>query len=188
MVLTMANGESSYRRFLDGDDEGLFEIIRDYRDGMLLYVNGIVGNIFIAEEIVQETFAKLIIKKPRFGGKSSFKTWIYTIARNLALDELRSNSNNTLPLSEIEGAIEAEESVENDYIKDEEMAILNRALKSLSSDYNQAIRLKYFEEFSNAECARIMRRSVHAFGNLLYRAKGALREVLLKEGYEYENY
>ena len=48
----MVNGESSYRRFLDGDDEGLFEIVRDYRDGMLLYVNGIVGNIFVAEEVL----------------------------------------------------------------------------------------------------------------------------------------
>ncbi|MBR6807462.1 MAG: hypothetical protein IKM46_03675 [Clostridia bacterium] len=62
----MVNGESSYRSFLEGDDEGLVEIVRDYRDGMLLYVNGIVGNIFVAEEVVQETFTKLIIKNLAF--------------------------------------------------------------------------------------------------------------------------
>ncbi len=182
----MVNGESSYRRFLDGDDEGLFEIVRDYRDGMLLYVNGIVGNIFIAEEVVQETFAKLIIKKPRFFGRSSFKTWLYAIARNLAVDELRQNGNFPLPMSEIDGTLEAEESVEREYIKDEDKAILNRAIKKLSVDHAQALRLKYFEEFSNKDCARIMKRSRHAFENLLSRAKASLREELRKEGYRYE--
>jgi len=182
----MVNGESSYRRFLDGDDEGLFEIVRDYRDGMLLYVNGIVGNIFVAEEVVQETFAKLIIKKPRFFGRSSFKTWLYAIARNLAVDELRRLDRNTVPISEIEGAVEAEMSVEREYIRSEEQMILNRAIKKLRCDHAQAIRLKFFEEFSNEDCARIMKRSRHAFENLLYRAKSALREELEKEGYRYE--
>ncbi len=40
----MDNGASSYRRFLDGEDEGFYEIVRDYKDGLLLYVNSIVGN------------------------------------------------------------------------------------------------------------------------------------------------
>ena len=35
----MDNGASSYRRFLDGDDEGIVEIIRDYKDGLILYLN-----------------------------------------------------------------------------------------------------------------------------------------------------
>ena len=39
----MDNGERSYRRFLDGDDKGLAEIVRDYSDGLTLYLNGIVA-------------------------------------------------------------------------------------------------------------------------------------------------
>ena len=35
----MDNGASSYRRFLDGDDQGMEELIRDYKDGLLLYLN-----------------------------------------------------------------------------------------------------------------------------------------------------
>ena len=182
----MANGESSYRRFLDGDNDGLVEIVETYRDGMILYVNGIVGNIFVAEEIVQETFTKLIIKKPRFFGKSSFKTWLYSIARNIAFDELRHHGKENVPLSDIEGALEAEETIEKAYIKDEEQACLNKAVKRLGDDHAQAVRLKYFEEFSNEECAKIMKRSRHAFENLLYRAKNSLRDELKKEGYEYE--
>ena len=46
----MDNGASSYRRFRDdGDESGLVEIIRDYKDGLIFYLNSFVGNILTAE-------------------------------------------------------------------------------------------------------------------------------------------
>ena len=65
----MDNGASSYRRFLDGDDKGIAEIVGDYKDGLILYLNVYVNNIFIAEELTEDTFFRLITKKPRFSGK-----------------------------------------------------------------------------------------------------------------------
>ena len=59
------NGESSYRRFLDGDDEGLTLIIKDYKDGLILYLNNYVNNIYIAEDLMEETFFKIAVKKPK---------------------------------------------------------------------------------------------------------------------------
>ena len=88
----MDNGASSYRRFLNGDDEGLALIIKDYKVGLILYLNGYVNNIYVAEEIMEETFFKLAVKKPKFNAKSSFKTWLYTIGRNVAIDYIRHNS------------------------------------------------------------------------------------------------
>ena len=75
----MDNGASSYRRFLNGDDEGLTSIIKDYKDGLILYLNGYVNNIYVAEEIMEETFFKLAVKKPKFNERSSFKSWLYTL-------------------------------------------------------------------------------------------------------------
>ena len=49
----MDNGASSYRRFLDGDDKGLEEIVRDYKDGLILYLNSYVSNISVAEELMR---------------------------------------------------------------------------------------------------------------------------------------
>ena len=85
----MDNGASSYRRFLDGDENGLVEIIRDYKDGLIFYLNGFTQNIYVAEELAEETFVKLVVKKPRFSNKSIFKTWLYAIGRNVAIDYLR---------------------------------------------------------------------------------------------------
>ena len=82
----MDNGASSYRRFLDGDDNGIIEIVNNYKDGLILYLNGYVNNIFIAEELTEDTFFRLIIKKPKYSGKSTFKSWLYAIGRNVAVD------------------------------------------------------------------------------------------------------
>lgn len=69
----MDSGADSYRRFLDGDDEGLAEIVREYKDGLILYLNGYVNNLHIAEELAEDTFFRLITRKPKFSGKSTFK-------------------------------------------------------------------------------------------------------------------
>lgn len=88
----MDNGASSYRRFLDGDDEGIAEIVGDYKDGLILYLNSYVNQIFIAEDLAEDTFFRLITRKPRYSGKSTFKSWLYAIGRNVAVDFLRHNS------------------------------------------------------------------------------------------------
>jgi DNA-directed RNA polymerase specialized sigma24 family protein len=91
----MDNGASSYRRFLDGDDEGLAEIIKIYNAGLTLYLNSFVNNLSVADELSEDTFVKIGVKKPHFSGKSSFKTWLFAIGRNIAVDYIRKTSNTT---------------------------------------------------------------------------------------------
>ena len=56
----MDNGAKSYRRFREeGDENGLVEIIRDYKDGLIFYLNSFVGNIHLAEELAEDTFVML---------------------------------------------------------------------------------------------------------------------------------
>ena len=91
----MDNGASSYRRFLDGDDSGIVEIIRDHKDGLIFFINRYVNNIHTAEELTEETFFRLVTKKPRFSPKYSFKTWLYTLGRNIALNYLKHASRHS---------------------------------------------------------------------------------------------
>ena len=88
----MDNGASSYRRFVEGDQNGIVEIIRDYKDGLILFLNGFTRNIGLAEELMEETFVRIVVKKPKFSPKYSFKTWLYTVGRNVAIDYLRRSS------------------------------------------------------------------------------------------------
>ena len=186
--LSMDNGASSYRRFRDnGDESGLVEIIRDYKDGLILYLTSIVGNIQTAEELAEDTFVLLGTKKPRDKGGSSFKTWLYTIGRNVAIDYLRKYRKRMfISLDDSAELASEEEEIERAYIRKEQQITVHRAMRRLSPDYRQVLWLVYFEELSSKEAARIMRRSIRSVESLLYRAKKSLKAQLEREGFDYE--
>ena len=182
----MDNGSILYRRYLDGDDEAMVELIKCFKDGLILYINGITSNLSLAEEIMEDTFFKLAAQKPRFSGRSSFKTWLFTIGRNAALDSLRKRARiSDTPLDD-QYDISDERNIEQEYLREEQKIMLHRAMETLSSDYKQVLYLTFFEELSNSEAAAVMKKSNRQIENLLYRAKLALRSKLEKEGFEYE--
>lgn len=178
---------NSYERYLNGDDSAFADIVREYADGLMLYINSFTRNIHIAEELTEEVFFKLAVKKPHFRNQSSFKTWLYSIGRNTALDYLRKNSRQSCVNIEEAKDIQAEENVEKLYLKEEQKLKLHTCLKSLRPEYSQVLYLVFFEEFDNAQTAQIMKKTKRQTENLIYRAKAALKSKLEKEGFEYEN-
>ena len=183
----MDNGASSYRRFLDGDDRGLAEIVESYKDGLILYLNGYVNNIFIAEELTEDTFFRLMIRKPRYSGKSTFKSWLYAIGRNVAIDFVRHNSKQlNTPIEDMENYLSEEQSLEQSYIKEERKIAVHKALSKLPNDYRTVLWLVFFEGFSNKEVAAVLKKNERQVRNLLYRAKRSLRAKLNEEGFIYE--
>ena len=180
----MDKGADNYVRYLQGDDGAVEALVEEYKNGLTLYLNSIVGNIFTAEELMEETFFRLITKRPRFSGKSSFKTFLYAIGRNAAVDHIRKHGRSSIaPLEAHENELAERESVEDAVIKDESRAALRRALDSLPDEQRQAVHLTFFEEMKCEEAARVMKKSRHAVENLVYRAKKALKAELEREGY-----
>ena len=182
----MDNGESSYRRFLAGDDEGLLEIICSYRAGLILYLNSFVQNIHTAEELTEDTFAELAVRCPKFSGKSAFKTWLFAIGRNITAKYIRRHAKLSVVPLESQEFLADEENIESNYIKDEQKRMVHQALHRLNPAYRQGLYLIYFEEFSNAEAALIMKKSKRQIETLLYHAKKALRNELERSGFDYE--
>jgi len=184
----MGNDVERYRRFLDGDDNGLIELIDEYHEGLSLYLNSIVNNISLAEDIMQDTFVKLAIKKPAFRGKSSFKTWLYSIARNCAFDHLRKTSKISDISLEDQNLVASESDTELHYLKEEQKIELHKALKRLNPDYYQVLYLMYFEDFDTIEISKIMHKAKRQVSDLIYRARKSLRSELEKVGFTYEKY
>ncbi len=183
----MDNGVSSYRRFREeADQSGLAEIIREYRDGLILYLNSFVGNIHTAEELAEDTFVLLGTKKPRDKGKGSFKTWLYTIGRNIAINYLKKNSKrNEISIDDCL-ELKSQENLEENYIKEERKITVHKAMQKLKPEYQQILWLVYFEDFSLKEAATVMKKSVHNAETLVYRARKALKTQLETEGFVYE--
>ena len=183
----MVSGIDSYRRFLSGDNSGLEEIICMYKDGLILYLHGVVNDLLLAEELTEETFVKLVVKRPRFSQQSAFKTWLYTIGRNTAIDYLRRSKKVELPLEDYLQICDEETGLERRYIQQQDKIILHRSMKKLKQEYQQVLWLAYFEGFSYKEIARILHKTTHNIETIAYRARQALKTILIMEGYEYEN-
>lgn len=183
----MDNGAENYRRFLSGDNSGLVEIIREYKDGLIFYLRGFTDDILQAEELAEETFVRLATKRPRFNQKSKFKTWLYTIARNIAVDHARRKARYVeITYADCPDIVNEEANLEQAYIRQERSILLRRAIQKLKPEYRRILWLIYFEEFSNREAAVIMKRSTHSVETLVYRAKRALKQQLDEEDFIYE--
>ena len=182
----MDHGESSYRRYLAGDNEGMLEIVCEYQTGLLLYLNSLVQDIHLAEDLTEDTFLELMTKRPKFSGKSTFKTWLFAIGRHITARYLRKHTRLSVVPLESQEYLAVEDSIEDNYIRTEQNRMVHQALHRLKPEYRQALFLSYFEGFRIAEIAQIMKKSEKQVKNYLYNAKKALRSELEGSGFAYE--
>lgn len=85
-------------RFLDGEKRAFGELVGRYQTRLLNFVYRTTGDRERAEDLVQETFIRVYRHLHRFDQTRKFSTWVYTIASNLAKNELRNRSRNPLVL------------------------------------------------------------------------------------------
>ncbi|MBO4416479.1 MAG: sigma-70 family RNA polymerase sigma factor [Lachnospiraceae bacterium] len=183
--------EIIYARYLKtSDNNDLKELLVRHRSDLTFFIYGIVKNSEDAEEIMLDAFAEAASGTARFSGKSSFKTWLFGIGRNLAMKHLRKKRFLFFSLNEeiADGdEITAQKGVpDTEFIKNERDRMLYQALNSINPEYRQALHLIYFENMTSDETAVIMKKSKKQIYNLISRGKQAMKEALEKLGYEFE--
>lgn len=183
----MDNGESSYRRFLEGDSNAFGEIVEAYKDSLIFFINRYVRNFAVAEELAQDVFVEVLMHKRRYNFKTSLKTYIFTIGRNLAVSYIRKCSRRPECAYEF---IENERDtalLEDEFIRKEQERRLHEALGRLAPDYSTALHLIYFEGMSYEQVGKVMKKNKKQVENIVYRAKKALKKEMEKEVALYEN-
>jgi hypothetical protein len=84
--------------YLDGERFAFQELVNRYQERLLNFIYRTIGDRDRGEDLVQETFVRVYRHLHRFDPTKKFSTWIYTIASNLAKNELRNRSRNPLVL------------------------------------------------------------------------------------------
>ena len=84
--------------FLDGEERAFSELVERYQTRLLNFIYRTIGDREKAEDLVQEVFIRVYRHLHRFDRSKKFSTWAYTIASNLAKNELRNRSRNPLVL------------------------------------------------------------------------------------------
>lgn len=178
----MDNGASSYRRYLNGDEDAFCQIVKEYFDNLVFFIDRYVQDTLAAEDIAIDVFTYLVVNKHRYNFKVSLKTYLFMLGRSRALDYIKHRSKlNIVPLTEAEQGESAEPTPEEICLADERKRAVNGALSQLSEEMRLAVHLVYFEQLSAEEAGKVMKKNRKQVYNLLYRAKETLRAILGEE-------
>jgi RNA polymerase sigma-70 factor (ECF subfamily) len=173
-----------------GDDHAAFAVLVDrYKDRIHYMVRRMVGGPE-DEDLTQEVFIKVYQAISGFRGGSSFKTWIYKIAHNLCLSELRKKGRRGEHLSIDE---EGDEKIHyllpdtrNDLEDEIEKRDLSESIRTLMErlppQYRTVLTLFYMEQAKYEEIADIMGIPLGTVKTHIHRARLRLRDLLLDEG------
>jgi RNA polymerase sigma-70 factor, ECF subfamily len=156
--------------------QGFEELYRKTFPRVYAYVASLLRDRSSAEDVTAQAFERAYRKRGRFSaGRGSPEAWLFGIARNAALDELR-RRRRTAPLEAEPGDVWApgpEEHAERAFRRDEVRA----ALASLDPRDRDLVALKFAGGLSNAEIARVLRISESNVGTRLHRAVEKLRKA-----------
>lgn len=177
------DGETCLRRYLSGEKNAFDEIVNLYRENLIFFINRYIHDLDTAEDISQDVFLALLMNPGRYDFRVKLKTYLFTIARNKALNYRKKHQKETLTGEDFSEKSEEYAAFENEMLGRDEKRVLFQALEKLNPDYAEVLHLLYFEETSYPEAGKIMKKSHKQIENLATRARAALRVMLIKEGY-----
>lgn len=174
-------GNELFQRYIDGDTKAFDEIVKVYRENLIFFIMRYVRSVSVAEEIAQDAFVELLLHKHRYNFSSSLKTYLFTIAKNKAINHLRRQKFVSDEEIDINTKSD-EEGLAERLIKDEQRKLLYRVLDRLKADYRCALHLVYIENLSYDDAGKVMGKNRKQVENLVFRAKAAARNEFEKEG------
>lgn len=175
---------------LTGDEAAFQELTRRYRNQITNYVYRMLDDYDRAVDLAQETFVRVWVNAERYQATYSFSTYIYRIAHNLAISELRQRKRRrTIPLptffsdkdsEEMEVEIEDRKQILADdaIIGDERRRAVAKAIASLPEKYRAALVLCDLEEKSYEEISEVLGLPVGTVKSRINRARNLLKEKL----------
>ena len=140
------------------------------------------------EDITIITFSKAFDKIDSYNDNLGFKTWLFTIAKNLLIDEFRKKKNVTISIQhenkEIYGLPDANPSPEDKIIIEQNLAELKQSIKKLKPKYQDVINLRYFQDMTYIEIASSLKEPLNNIKVKLLRAKKLLAEIITEMNHE----
>ena len=168
-----------------GDLSAFREIVEPHQNPLLNYIYRYTGDRASSEDIAQEVFLRVFKNTKEYRPLSSFRTWLFKIATNLCLNELRDNKIhcNTIDIFELNEAgfvalAEKRPSPVRELENRELSSALKEAIKNLSEKQRVALLLHKYSGFSYLEISQMMGCSISAVESLIHRARQSLRKQL----------
>lgn len=163
--------------FRAGDTAAFDQLFERWAGPLLRYLERIVGNEAMAEELVQESFLRLHRARERYEPRARFSTFLYRIATNLALNEVKRPRHRQPHLSPDDVELRSHApNVEREVDGRRTHSALTRALDTLPERQRIALWLSAAEGCSHREVAEVLETSEKSVKALVHRARATLGE------------
>jgi RNA polymerase sigma-70 factor (ECF subfamily) len=159
-----------------GDKNALAELINRYERPLRYFINRLLDNSELTEDIFQDTWLIVIRRIHSLREIDAFPTWLYRIARNKVYQQLRKKRN----ISLLDENIPAENRAEDDDFSPEDAAEVHRCLKELPPEYREVLMLRFLEQMSYQQISQVLNCKLGTVRSRIYYAKIALKRELEK--------
>jgi RNA polymerase sigma-70 factor, ECF subfamily len=183
MEIDNSNDEELILLYYQGDAEALKVVFKRYKDSLFNFALRFAGNRADAEDAVSHAFMTVCERRYTVKPGASFKTWLYTVTRNICISKIRRHSKSySLQVDAIDQKAIAREELDQKEI----MAIIQKAIHQLPTEQKEALLLREYQGFTYEEIAQVLDCSLEKVKVLIFRARNHLKDVLppvlLEEG------
>ena len=177
------------RTAVAGREAAFEELVMRYQRPIAAYVYRVVGDYDAALDLTQEVFIKVYNSLARYRSEFKFSTWIYKIAHNAAIDHLRRYAVREQAVAQgfdterRDAALESRRpSPEQESERAERRSEIESIVHLLAPAYRELIVLRHSHDLSYEEIAEVTSLPLGTVKNRLFRAREAMRELLVKRG------
>ncbi len=165
--------------FQKGDAFAFAALYNRYKGPIFLFCAKMLLDRAVAQDVLQETFIRVYENRQRLLKTGSFRSWLFTIARNQCLNSLRRSRR----LSEFDETVLDDdgppgETPFSQLLKAEQIELVNRYLMRLSPEYREVLVLREYQNLSYEEIAAVTRNTVSSVKSRLFKARRKLGQFL----------
>lgn len=172
------------RQFALGEEISFVELVRRHQQAVVSYLARLLGNASRAEELGQEVFVRVFRHRASYDDQAQFTTWCYTIATNLARDEIRARRRRPAAAgSEALDAISDRGDGPSASLERRELrGRVRRALDGLQPQFREVLTLRDLEGCSYEEIAALLQMELGTVKSRINRARSAFKEAFMAFG------
>jgi len=176
-------------RVKEGDTSAFTQLVEKYKQPVMNLVYRTVHDATEAEDVAQNVFVQVFKSAPRYKSTAKFSTWLFTIARNLCLNEIRRRSRHPAESLDVPHPEQEDQPLRQfedkrttpppeSLLQSELARKIDEALADLPENQRSAILLCRQEDLSYEEIAEVLGCSVSATKSLIHRGRETLKERL----------
>ncbi len=175
--------------YLEGDDKSLELLVNRYLSDAYNFAHKLVRDREVSQDITQESFVKVWKNIRKYRQGSNFKTWLFTIIRNTAIDWLRQKRDLTFSFFEnkkgenifVENLVDETPLADELLVQAQDAVLVEELLAELNPLYRDVLTLRYSSNFTFEEIGEFLKKPLHTVKSQHRRALATIRRLLQVE-------